>query len=90
MIYRIVWLREAIDDITQIWTAANYLEQFDVRAAIEDLRIALQDEPTVVGESRFEARRIVFRWPLHATYDVDTDRGIVWVLNVGRFRRENN
>lgn len=84
MIFRIVWLRSAINDVFRHWAAANPIDRNEIRAAVEDLRTALQANPLEAGESRYGSRRIVFRWPLFAIYDVDVDRGIVWVAIVGR------
>jgi hypothetical protein len=86
MIFRIVWLKQATSEAHQLWTEANDVYRIEIRGAIEDLHNALQSDPQEEGESRYASRRIIFRWPLFAVYDIDEDRGIVWIVSVGRLR----
>jgi hypothetical protein len=85
--YRVEWLQEALDELTTLWIAADEDLRQEITAATHALDQELQADPYRNSESRGVDERVLFAYPLAILIEIDSQPGIVWVLNVWRFRR---
>ncbi|MCA9269354.1 MAG: hypothetical protein KDA41_12825, partial [Planctomycetales bacterium] len=83
MTYRIIWLEDAEQAIAQIWKAADAALRQSISDRLYEFRDGLIVDPEQVGESRERNRRIAFYPPLVLQFEVDHERGIVWIQDVG-------
>jgi hypothetical protein len=80
------WVRSAVDDLADIWIAAEGTDRQAITLATNEIDRRLQADPENAGESRPNGRRILLVPPLGVTYQVLKDRQIVRVLDVWRFQ----
>jgi hypothetical protein len=64
MKWKVIWKPEAERSLTLIWLSSRQREAINTAAG--ELDSALANDPTTVGESREENRRVVFIRPLGA------------------------
>jgi hypothetical protein len=84
MSYTVIWHREALHELTDLWMTAGDREAVTVASAQIDrlLRAAPLDQ----GESRDERTRVLFVSPLAVEYDVEELDRKVFVNAVWRIR----
>ena len=80
MSYTVVWHAEAEDELAQIWL--EYAPQSSITSAANRIDELLRAQPTEVGESRPNDRRILLVPPLGVTYRVRQPDRFVHVLRV--------
>lgn len=85
--YRVQWVKSALDELTVGWTNADSTLREAITSAVHELDEHLRTDPLAQGESRPEGRRVVFVSPLGITFRVDEGDRIVAVLRVWLLRR---
>ena len=85
--FRVEWLPEALDDLTNLWLQADPSFRKAITAVTHVIDVELQDDPYRQTESREEDERVLFAYPLAVQFEIDSQRRIVWVLHAWRFRR---
>jgi hypothetical protein len=85
--FRVEWIQDALNELTEIWLQADAALRQAVSRAAHTMDQQLQADPYQFSESRSDYDRILFVYPLGAQIEIDAERGVVWVLNVWRFRR---
>ena len=85
--YRVRWARTAKDELTALWLQADSATRQAITAATHQIDQALRTNPLNQGESRDEARRIMFVDPLALIFRVEPDGQTISVLHVGPSRR---
>lgn len=80
MSFRVIWQPEAEQELARIWLQSRFRARINEAAASIDQ--ALQRDPSVVGESRANDRRVIFNRPLAVEVEVDLARRIALVLAV--------
>ena len=69
--FALVWTEHALDDLADVWAAVDPPTRDRIEAAINRLNSDLRNDPTAVGESRNNNRRIGFVGPLVVVFRVD-------------------
>ena len=82
MIYTVVWMPDALDDLADIWN--NATDRAAVSAASNTIDARLRRDPYGHSESRTDHSRIMIVPPLAVTYDVSDDDCLVTVWGVWR------
>jgi plasmid stabilization system protein ParE len=83
MNFTVVWTKEAMDDLTEIWTQSS--DRKAVTTASDRIDALLRRNPLGVGKSMVDDGRMLFEVPLAVTFRVsDVDR-LVTVNFVCRF-----
>jgi hypothetical protein len=82
----VLWLQEALDELTNLWMQAESPVRQHVTNAAHRLDQELQTDPFTRSESRDGEERVIFVNPLAALIEVDEGQGIAWILHVWRFR----
>jgi hypothetical protein len=85
--FRVEWLQEALDELTNIWMREDSSVRKLITAAVHSLDQALAADPYRESESRDDEERVLFAYPLAVRVEVDLRRRAVWVLHVWRFQR---
>jgi plasmid stabilization system protein ParE len=85
--FRVRWERQALDELTSIWTMAGSAGRAAITAATAVLDQRLRSNGPNEGESRAGRRRVLFVPPLAVTYRVEEDGHTVSVLQVRPMRR---
>lgn len=83
MIYTVVWVPAAQDELANLWVAAA--DQAEVAAASDLIDATLRQNPDLFSESRSGNRRVMFVPPLAVKYEVSNPDRLVQVLNVWRY-----
>ncbi len=81
------WKRSALNELANLWTQAKASQRQAITAASHEIDRQLQDDPGGKGESRSQARRILFVPPLGITFHVKRQASVVFVLHVWRYRQ---
>ncbi|MGC8638609.1 MAG: type II toxin-antitoxin system RelE family toxin [Isosphaeraceae bacterium] len=87
--YRVEWLREAVDELADIWIKADSPFRQEIIRATHALDRELQADPYRQSESREGDVRILFERPLGVLIEVDDRQGIVWILHVWPLRQNH-
>lgn len=87
--YRVEWLQSTLDELVQVWTAADSARRQAITAASHTIDLELRNDSTKVGESRPGGRRITFIPSLAITFKVDSSNQIVTILHFRLFRRRS-
>jgi ParE toxin of type II toxin-antitoxin system, parDE len=82
------WLREAVNELADIWIKADSPLRQNITEATQTLDQELQRDPFQHSESREGNARILFARPLGILFEVDPRQGVVWVLHVWSFRQD--
>ncbi len=82
MIFHVVWLEQALNELADIWTTADSSLRKAITEATNLLDQVLRADPFGSSESRSGKRRILFQRPLGVNIEVDLETKTVWVLNV--------
>jgi hypothetical protein len=85
--FRVDWLESALDELTTIWTEADSSQRTAITTATHAIDRRLRANAPNEGESRPEARRIMFALPLVVTFQIESDEVTATVLHVRLFRR---
>jgi hypothetical protein len=85
--FRVEWLQEALDELTELWLRADSALRQAITAATSAVDQELQADPYRSTESREDEVRVFFAYPLGFQVEVDLHRRAVQVLHVWRFRR---
>lgn len=85
--FRVEWLRSALDEMADAWVRATPEERQAITAASDALDRRLSEEPANEGESRNAGRRITFVPPLAVTFRFEPRLRMALVLHVRFFRR---
>jgi hypothetical protein len=81
------WKESALDQLADIYVAANLADRDRIEATVERINAQLADDPSDLGESRSgRLRRVWFNHPLVVKFRFDPDRGLVIVSEVVRLR----
>jgi mRNA-degrading endonuclease RelE of RelBE toxin-antitoxin system len=86
MIYMVIWLRRAIDQLAKLWTNADSELRSAITKAAHQIDQELKTNPEELGESRPDGRRIHFVQPLANLYEVR--QGAVRILYTWDARRK--
>ncbi len=84
--FRLDWLQSALDELTNIWLAADAGVRQSITKATHEVEQRLLSDPINEGESRAKRQRITFADPLAVTFQVEADGRTVTVLHVRLFR----
>ena len=84
--FKVRWERNALDELTMLWTQAGSGLRQRITAATAELDWQLQSDPLGSSESRPGGRRVSFVSPLGATFRIEPDGQTVSVLRVWLFR----
>jgi hypothetical protein len=85
--YRVEWLREAVDELADIWVNADSQLRQAITQVTHNLDRELQADPFRESESREGEVRVVFARPLGVLFEVDAAQRIVRILHVWAFRQ---
>lgn len=80
MKYEVVWNPVAERRLTQLWLASRL--RHAIRNAADRIDAELKRNPHACGESRDGDRRVMFVWPLGASFTIDEDQHKVQVISV--------
>jgi hypothetical protein len=80
------WLREAVNELADIWIKADSPLRQIITQATQALDQELQADPFGRSESREGDVRVLFASPLANLFEVDPRDGVVWVLHAWSFR----
>jgi len=87
MMFRVVWLRTALDELGAAWIQADSEMRAAITASTNRVAQLLQTDPQLQGESRSGGQRIMFQRPLGLTFEVREQAGVVRVLHVWIIRQ---
>ncbi len=88
MIYDVVWLDEAIQELRRSWQAADPAAQAAVDRAVPRINDRLAIAPYTQGETRPpHDARIAFELPVRVLYRVEGARNTVTVLHAAIIRK---
>lgn len=62
--YRVIWLKDALENLADIWVHADSNTRKSITAATHSLDNNLQTDPLLQGESRSGNDRVVFAGPI--------------------------
>ena len=82
--YTVVWLQEALDDLTWLWLAAT--DRAEVTAATAKLDALLASDPSVPSQSVSEGLRKLAVTPLTAFFEIREDDRLVEIVRIRRTR----
>jgi hypothetical protein len=85
--YRVVWVREVLDEVASIWLQADASLRQAVTLACHQIDQRLQSRPEKEGESRFGSERFLFVTPLTITFHVDEVAKQVIVAKVRLYQK---
>ncbi|HEY1381575.1 MAG TPA: hypothetical protein VGF55_32555 [Gemmataceae bacterium] len=80
--YRVEWLRSALNELAAIWTQADSAQRAAITAATQAIDEGLSADPYDKGESRERGVRVAFALPLGVTFRVAQVPDAVAVLHV--------
>ena len=87
MMFAIVWVQNALDELADVFVEAELTEQDRMTSGIEALNRRLTIEPTDEGESRWNGYRVTFPHGLVVIFHVNIEDQIVHVMRVKRSGR---
>ena len=85
--FRVAWLKSAVDELASFWIDAETPMRTMITAASAEIDRRLAVDPQSAGESRDEGGRIDFVYPLSVTYQIDLPSHSVTILHVRVYRR---
>jgi hypothetical protein len=85
--FRVDWLQTALDELTNLWMAADSPQRQAITMASPTIEQRLASDPANEGESRPGGRRISFVAPLAVRFQIEADGQTVTVLHVRLFGR---
>lgn len=87
MTYEVKWTQWALDELTELWLAADSANRRRVTDVAHQIDLLLRRDPEAKGESRSEGQRVLLLPPFGAQLELDTDRHIVYVLHIWMFAK---
>lgn len=87
MMYRIIWVRAALEELAALWLKADAPVRQLITKAAHAIDQRLLQAPENQGESRESHRRIFFEPPLGIRFVVDVQRKLVFVYRVWLIRK---
>lgn len=87
MMYTVVWVAKAEQQLAQLWLDATTRNAITRAAHIVEAMLAV--DPSAAGESRSTGRRILMMSPLVVDFEVQPDDRTVRVLQVRQIRKRN-
>jgi hypothetical protein len=87
--FQVAWLREAVDELADIWIKADSPSRKAITKVTHILDQELKVDPLRQSESRAGNVRILFADPLAVLFEVDSMQRIVWILHIWRFRQNH-
>jgi hypothetical protein len=85
--FRVVWLRTAMDELARAWTSADAALRQAITVSTHTVDHLLQTDPASQGESRKHGHRVLFEPPLGVAFAVRANARLVRVLHVWIIRR---
>ena len=85
--YRVLWIQEALDQLTDSWIQAHSAQRTEITKASHKMEKMLESAPFEAGESRANDQRILLITPLGFTYRVESDKQTVTILRVWTYRK---
>jgi hypothetical protein len=85
--FRVEWIQTAVDELATLWMSADSAARRAITAAAHTAESRLQTDPYGCSESRSGHTRVTFVYPLGLEFEIDDDKGVVWVLHVWRYRQ---
>jgi hypothetical protein len=71
MMFRVVWLQRAVNDLAAVWTQADSARRRAITAATNAIDRELSEDPFRSSESRVGEERVLFTNPLGVLFQVD-------------------
>jgi hypothetical protein len=87
MSYMVIWMRKALDELTNLWMNADSETRDEITAAAHRIDAKLLDQPETKGESRADGERILIERPLGVLFHVKA--GAVRIFRVWLPRRRS-
>jgi hypothetical protein len=84
-VFALIWLNRALDELADIYVAADPADRARMAAAVEALNARLQSDPLAEGESREGSLRITFISTLAVSFHVSDVDQVVRVIGVQRY-----
>ena len=88
MIFHIVWLQVALNELANLWMQADSLLRKQITAAAHAIDQELKMNPDEKGESRDNGERVFFVHPLGVQFEIDRSRSTVRIFHVWDIRRK--
>ena len=88
MKYSVVWVHTAEKSLANIWIESA--DRSAVTSAARQIDLALETDPTDVGESRDGNHRVAFEPPLACTFSIHPAAKLVRVLRVWKSRKKED
>ena len=85
--FTVRWKRSALNELATRWIQADSAMRQAITAATNQIDEELQQDPESKGESRGDAERIWFVFPLGIRFEADQQHLIVRVLHVWSYQR---
>lgn len=85
--FTVVWSQEALDEIAQLWIAADGELRNAIMTAWHKVDEILANEPMNVGESREIGRRVMFEYPLAVKFKVEVSTSTTRLLQIWTFKK---
>ena len=85
--YAVVWKDAALDELADVYVAADPADRARMAAGVEALNTRLAADPLDEGESRGGTRRIAFPDLLAVSFTIDPVDRVVRVTAVARYGR---
>lgn len=85
--FALIWLDAVLDELADLYVAAEPADRARVAAAVEALNARLRLDPSAEGESREGSLRITFIPLLAVTFHVSESDHVVHVIGIQRFGR---
>ena len=82
--FAVVWANKALDELADIWVIATPELRDRIETSVQRLGRQLQDDPSALGESRANNRRVAFDPPIAIIYRIDTAGRAVVITHVWR------
>lgn len=82
MMFRVVWLEIALNELAAVWTPADSTQRQAITTATHRVDQRLGNDPHNQGESRPQGQRIMFELPLGLTFEIRPQADEVRVLHV--------
>jgi hypothetical protein len=86
-VFALIWLDAVLDELAELYVAADPADRARMAAAVEALNARLLADPLAEGESREGNLRITFIPLLAVTFHVSRSDHVVHVIGIQKFGR---
>jgi len=83
--YRVIFAPQANRDLVDLWVESDHQAEFTL--AVDRFVRDLEQEPSQVGESRAESRRVALSWPVGIAFQIDDDAQQVTIYHLWTFAK---